>query len=175
MLRHRVFKWGTSFVAPALVLAVFVTGSRSTRAVDLSGLPQVGARLSAGISAPPIDSIGQTLIFVSDHCELCRNRAISYVRHLQRHDRAVLVVASSNTQPLFSQLADQYSELMNRIIFVPVGEFQSTTGVRTVPSYVRVNSSFQVTEVGMSHIGWFRSVMDPRHWLQSWSRLIAAN
>lgn len=171
-LRHRLFRWGTGFLAPALVFAVLAFGSRSTRATDPNGLPQVGAALSSDILAARLDSIHQTLVFVSDRCGLCRDRAGSYIHHLRRNDQEVLVVASSEIDPVFSPLAKEHPQLIDRIVFVPAGEFQSRTGVRTVPSYVRVNASLEITEVGMSNIGWFRSVMDPRHWLESWSQLI---
>lgn len=109
-LRHRLFRWGTAFLAPPLAVAVLVLGSKSTRATDPSGLPRVGAALSSGIPAARFDSIAQTLIFVSDNCGLCRARAASYIRHLQQNHQTVLIVASSEGDPVFSPLAEQHPE-----------------------------------------------------------------
>lgn len=166
-----LFRWGTFLLAPALVLMVLVLGSRSTKPASTNSLPQIGSPLPAGIVSDRTVAGRQKLIFVSETCPLCRERADSYIRHLKRNDHDVLVVASTDVDPLFAPLAAQHPGLVGRIVSVPAGEFESYTGVRTVPSYVRVDSSLTITEVGMSHIGWFRAIMDPRHWLRSWSRL----
>lgn len=152
--------------------AVVVLGSRSTRTTDLDGLPEVGTAWRADILPAREGAKFRTVIFVSDGCALCRQRASSYMAHLRRKDATLLVVGASEHEPVFGALADRHPALRDRIVFVPDREFSARTGVRPVPSYVRLNDALVVTKAGMSNVGWMRSVLDPRHWLRSWKRLL---
>lgn len=163
--------WPAVIVTPLLAAAVLVLGSRPPELTDPHDLPVVGSRLSAGIPTSHLESKDRTFIFVSDTCALCRDRAASFVSHIRRDHQAVLVVSASEVDPVFMPLAEGRPEIIERIIFLPAEGFQSRTGVLTVPSYLEVDHSFLITEAGMSNIGWFRSTIDPRRWIRSWSRM----
>lgn len=152
----------------AAVLAVPMFAARSIRPFSQALLPAVGAELHTDVGRHFPD--GGTLLVVSETCEICLQRAESYVKAVARRPDHVLLVAAAPPSTVFEPLLDSYPNA--RVVFMEPEKMMTASRVRAVPTTVAIDPGGIVREARASNIGWVGAAFSPESWLDWWRRTL---
>lgn len=160
-------------MAAAPLVAALVLALSDTRSVDRSKLPPEGFRVAEPIAA--VLPEGGTILVVSSVCQTCTDRATAFAKHVARHEDTGLVVFETEAAGDSSMVRLRVSSTpraLRRTVFLPYAEMPELIGGKVVPIAVEIDASHRVRTASGSSIGWLGAMLNPRHWLRGWFRLV---